>query len=288
MRVAGLADRPVFFLLPCVAALAFASLVPAIAAVVISLHDYNWGNRFDFVGLANYAELLGGKEFWVIVGNTVVFALSACTVEVALGLYLATQVDRLPIQGNVVRALLMTPLMVSGIIVALMSKVMFDPFLGVINHLMSLFGAGPSAFYGSPETAMASVVAVDVWWQTAFVFIIMLAGLQNIPREPLEAARVEGASETQIFWRIKFPLLLPLLLTVVVFRSIDTLKVFDIVFGTTGGGPALSTEVMQTLAYRTSYGYLQIGKSMAIMVLFSVSILALCFAYSRLQPDAER
>lgn len=288
MRAAGLADRPALFLLPCVAALAFASLLPAVSAVVLSLHDYNWGKRFDFVGLANYAELLGDREFWTVARNTLAFAVSACAIEVALGLYLATQVDRLPIKGNVVRALLMTPLMVSGIVVALMSKVMFDPFLGIVNHLISFFGLGPSAFYGSPDTAMASVVAVDVWWQTAFVFIIMLAGLQNLPREPLEAAQVEGASDFQIFWRIKFPLLLPLLLTVVVFRSIDTLKVFDIVFGTTGGGPNLSTEVMQTLAYRTSYGYLQIGKSMTIMVLFSVSILALCFVYVRLQPESDR
>lgn len=281
-------NRPAFFLAPCLAALAVSSLYPAVAGIALSLFDYNWGNRLVFIGADNYANLLGDDEFWTVAGNTAVFAASACAIEVSLGLYLAVQVDRLPVSGNLIRALLMTPLMISGIIVALMSKVMFDPFLGIVNYLMSLVGAAPSAFYGAADTAMASIVMVDVWWQTAFVFIIMLAGLQNLPREPLEAAQVEGAGDFRVFWRIKFPLLLPLLLTVIVFRSIDTLKVFDIVFGTTGGGPGLTTEMMQTLAYRTAYGYLQIGKAMTVMVLFSCAIVVLCLVYSRLQPADER
>lgn len=275
-------------MLPCLAVLAFASLYPSGAALFLSLHDYNWGSRFEFIGLGNYVELASDREFWITVSNTLVFASIACVLELALGLYLAVQVDRLPFSTNAIRALLMAPLMVSGIIVALMSKVMFDPFLGVINYFLSLFGHGPSAFYGASNTAMATIIAVDVWWQTAFVFIIMLAGLHNLPRGPIEAAQLEGATDMRIFWKIKLPLLMPLLLTVAVFRSIDTLKVFDIVFGTTGGGPSLATEVVQTLAYRTSYGFLQIGKAMAIMVLFSLAIVVLCVAYERLQPDAER
>lgn len=285
-------ERPAFFLLPCLATLAVVSLYPAFAAVFLSLFDYNWGQRFDFVGLGNYAELLTDAEFWTVAGNTLVFASIACLLEVALGFYLAVQVDRLPVSANIIRALLMTPLMISGIIVALMSKTMFDPFLGVINHFRELAGLAVSPFYGAPHTAMATLIVVDVWWQTAFVFIIMLAGLQNLPQATLEAAQMEGAGNLQLFWRIKFPLLLPLLLTVVVFRSIDTLKVFDLVFGTTGGGPALATEVMQTLAYRMSYGYLQIGKAMAVMVLFSIAVLLLCAVYMRLQSgrshDAAR
>lgn len=281
-------SRPAFFLLPCLATLAFVSLYPSVAAVFLSLHDYNWGNRFDFIGFGNYADLAADGEFWLTVGNTVAFAASACVLELALGLFLAVQVDRLPFSTNAIRALLMAPLMVSGIIVALMSKVLFDPFLGIINHFLGLLGRGPSAFYGAADTAMATIVAVDVWWQTAFVFIIMLAGLHNLPQAPIEAAQLEGASEMRIFWRIKLPLLAPLLLTVAIFRSIDTLKVFDIVFGTTGGGPSLATEVIQTLAYRTSYGFLQIGKAMAIMVLFSIAIVFLCLLYERLQPAEQR
>ena len=271
-----------WFIAPCVLVLAITSVYPVGFGFGISLTDWNWGARLAFVGLDNYADLLGEAEFWTVVRNTLVFACLATAIEVALGYYLAVQVDRLPVRTELIRGLLMVPLMVSGIVVALMSKVLFDAFLGIVNYLIGLAGFGPSAFYGAADTAMASIVLVDVWWQTAFVFIIMLAGLQGLPREPIEAAQVEGASSFAIFWRIKFPLLRPLLLTVLVIRSIDTLKVFDIVFGTTGGGPGLATEVLQTLAYRTAYGYLQIGKSMTIMVLFGILILAICVVYDRI------
>ena len=116
----------------------------------------------------------------------------------------------------------------------------------------------------------------------------MLAGLRGLPNDPVEAARVEGASEFTIFWRIKFPMLQSLLITVIIIRAIDTLKVFDIVFGTTGGGPGLSTEVVQTFVYRTAYSHQQIGKAMATMILFSILILVVALALQALQNRAEQ
>ena len=263
------------------------SLYPIAFGFAISLTNWNWGAQMDFVGAANYAELLGDKEFWTVIKNTVVFAAAATSIEVALGLYLAVQVDKLTIPTDLIRAVIMLPLMVSGIVVALMSKVMFDPFLGVVNFLTGAFGLGPSAFYGAAATAMPSIIAVDVWWQTSFVFIIMLAGLRGLPRDPVEAALVEGANDFTIFWRIKLPMLRPLLITVIVIRAIDTLKVFDIVFGTTGGGPGLATEVAQTFVYRTAYSYQQIGKAMATMILFSLLILAISLSLQGLRQRWE-
>ncbi|MGH1477635.1 MAG: carbohydrate ABC transporter permease, partial [Geminicoccales bacterium] len=121
-----------WFVLPCLLVLAITSLYPVGFGLVISLTNWNWGNQLDFVGLANYGELLGDSEFWTVMRNTVVFAVAATAVEVALGFYLAVQVDKLAIPTDLIRAVLMLPLMVSGIVVALMSKVMFDPFLGII------------------------------------------------------------------------------------------------------------------------------------------------------------
>ena len=276
-----------WFILPCLFVLAFTSLYPVGFGLVVSFTNWNWGNQFDFVGAANYSGLLADAEFWTVIKNTIVFATCATAIEVALGFYLAVQVDKLAIRTDLIRALIMLPLMVSGIVVALMSKVMFDPFLGIINHLIGLLGFGPSAFYGAADSAMPSIIGVDVWWQTAFVFIIMLAGLRGLPTDPVEAARVEGASEFTIFWRIKFPMLRSLMITVVIIRAIDTLKVFDIVFGTTGGGPALATEVVQTFVYRTAYSYQQIGKAMTAMVLFSLLILVISLALQRLQRRGE-
>ena len=276
-----------WFILPCLFVLAFTSLYPVGFGLVVSLTNWNWGSQFDFIGGANYSELLTDTEFWTVIKNTIVFATCATAIEVALGFYLAVQVDKLAIRTDIIRALIMLPLMVSGIVVALMSKVMFDPFLGIINHLIGVLGLGPSAFYGAADTAMPSIIGVDVWWQTAFVFIIMLAGLRGLPTDPVEAARVEGANEFTIFWRLKFPMLRSLLITVVIIRAIDTLKVFDIVFGTTGGGPALATEVVQTFVYRTAFSYQQFGKAMAAMILFSLVILVISLALQRLQRRGE-
>ena len=287
LRAIGNASA-LWFILPCLFVLAFTSLYPVGFGLVVSLTNWNWGSQFDFVGGANYSNLLSDAEFWTVIKNTVVFATFATAIEVALGFYLAVQVDKLRIRTDLIRALIMMPLMVSGIVVALMSKVMFDPFLGIINHLIGLLGFGPSAFYGAADTAMPSIIGVDVWWQTAFVFIIMLAGLRGLPTDPVEAARVEGASEFTIFWRIKFPMLRSLMITVVIIRAIDTLKVFDIVFGTTGGGPALATEVVQTFVYRTAYSYQQIGKAMTAMILFSLLILVISLALQRLQRRGEQ
>lgn len=276
-----------WFILPCLLALAFTSLYPVGFGLAVSFTNWNWGSQLDYVGMANYADLIADAEFWTVMRNTMVFASAATGMEVALGFYLAVQVDKLAIRTDLLRALIMLPLMVSGIVVALMSKVMFDPFLGILNHFLGALGLGPSAFYGAAATAMPSIVAVDVWWQTGFVFIIMLAGLRGLPIDPIDAARVEGAGEFTIFWRIKLPMLRSLLVTVVIIRAIDTLKVFDIVFGTTAGGPGLATEVVQTFVYRTAYSYQQIGKAMATMVLFSLLILAVALSLQMLQRRGE-
>ena len=243
--------------------------------------------QFDFVGARNYLDLLRSAEFWQVLYQTFLFAIVATALELLLGLGLAVVVDHLKFGAGVIRTLLLTPLMVSGIIVALMSKILLDPMLGIVNYLLNALGLPLSPFFGATSTAMGTVIMVDAWWQTAFVFIIVLAGLQSLPQEPIEAARVDGASALQTFFRVKLPMLRAVLFTVLIFRTIDTLKVFDIIFGTTGGGPQISTEVMQTLAYRKAFSFLQMSESMTIMVIFSAIVLAISLVYMRLEERLE-
>ena len=285
----GAISPGLLFVAPMVAVLGFTSVYPLAYALVISAFNWNWGADMAFVGLRNYVGLLTDSEFWIVLRNTFVFAIFAVLIELALGLLMAVYVDRLKFGAGIIRTLLLTPLMVSGIIVALMSKVLLDSFLGIVNYLLALVGLPTSAFYGSPATAMPTIVMVDAWWQTAFGFIIILAALQSLPDDPIDAARIDGASEWQVFRYVKLPMLRPVLFTVLIFRSIDTLKVFDIVFGTTGGGPGLATEVVQTLTYRTAYSFLAISKAMTIMVLFSLVILVICLIYMRFErlPDGD-
>ena len=272
---------------PAVLILVVTSLYPAVFSFVLSFFNWNWGNRLDFIGIGNYVDLFESAEFWQVLYQTFFFAIVATTVEMVLGLALAVVVDRLKFGASVIRTLLLTPLMISGIIVALMSKVLLDPMLGIVNFALGLLGLPLSPFFGATSTAMGTIIMVDAWWQTAFVFIIVLAGLQSLPREPIEAARVDGASSLQIFFQVKLPMLRPVLYTVLVFRTIDTLKVFDIIFGTTGGGPQISTEVMQTMAYRKAFSFLQMSESMTVMVIFSVIVLAISLIYMRLDERLE-
>ena len=169
-------------------------------------------------------DLFRSAEFWQVLYQTFVFAVVATALELVLGIGLAVVVDRLEFGASIIRTLLLTPLMVSGIIVALMSKIVLDPMLGIVNYVLTSLGLPPSPFFGTTATAMGTVIMVDAWWQTAFVFIIVLAGLQSLPQEPIEAARVDGAGGLQTFFRVKLPMLRPVLFTILIFRTIDTLK----------------------------------------------------------------
>jgi multiple sugar transport system permease protein len=275
------------FIAPALLILGLTSIYPMLYSVVLSLFNWNWGNRMDFVGVDNYVNLFNSAEFWQVLWQTFLFAINATLLEMLLGVGLAVVVDRLRFGAGIIRTLLLTPLMVSGIVVALMSKILLDPMLGIVNYLLSLVGIPASPFFGTTYSAMWTIIGVDAWWQTAFVFIIILAGLQSLPREPIEAAQVDGANGWQTFFQVKLPMLRPVLLTVLIFRTIDTLKVFDIIFGTTGGGPQLATEVMQTFAYREAFSFLQMSEGMTVMVIFSVIILAICLVYIRLDRGDE-
>ena len=269
-----------YFLLPSIIVLGFTSVYPAIYSFILSFYNWNWGTQQDFVGLSNYLFLLGDREFWIVIKNTFLFAFFACSIEVTLGILLAIYIDRINFGAGIIRSILLIPLMISGIVVSLMSKMMLNKLFGVIPYLMKQIGFS-SGFYGTKDSAMWTLIGVDAWWQTAFVFIIILAGLQSIPKEPIEAARIDGVSEWGITKYIRLPMIRSLIFLVILFRSIDTLKIFDLVWGATGGGPGLSTEVVQTYAYRTAYGFLQMSKAMTVIVIFSVIVALLTIFYHR-------
>lgn len=269
------------YIAPALIILGLTSVYPVIYSLVMSLFNWDWGLKLDFIWFENYVMYLKDPVFWQVLGHTFYFTVGAVSVELLLGMALAIIVNRLGFGMGIIRTLLMLPLMVSGIIVALMWKILLDPTLGIVNYLLRLLGLPSSAFFGAPSSAMPSIIMVDTWWQTAFVFIVLSAGLRSLPREPYEAAEVDGANSLQSFRYLTLPMLKPVLLTVLIFRTIDCLKVFAIIFGTTGGGPAQITESVQTLAYRTAFKFLFLSRSMTLMVIFSFVILAFCLIYLR-------
>ena len=272
------------FIAPAFVILFFTSIYPVAFSFYFSFFDWNWGNQENFIGLDNYLFLLTDPEFWTVIYNTFVFASVSCFLEVTIGIILAIFVDRIVFCSTIIRTILILPLMVSGIIVSMISKIMFNNLFGVIPYGLKQIDIR-SSFFGSTEAAMPTLIGVDVWWQTSFVFIIILAGLKSIPNEPIEAAKMDGASEWEITRFIRLPMIRSLLFLVLIFRSIDTLKVFDIIWGTTGGGPGLATEALQTYAYRVAYSFLEMSKSMTIMVMFSIVLIILTMIYSKFNKD---
>ena len=277
-------QTPYFFILPSILILAFTSLYPICYSIYYSFFNWRWGNEKDFVGISNYIFLLTDKEFWIIIKNTFVFAFFACLIEIILGVLLAIYIDRIKYGSTIIRTLLLIPLMISGISVTMLFKVILDNMFGIIPYFLSFIGI-KSNFFGSYDAALPTIIGLDVWWQTSFVFIIILAGFQSIPSEPIEAAKMDGASEWEITRYIRLPMIRSLLFLVLIFRSIDTLKVFDIIWGTTGGGPGLATEALQTYAYRVAYSFLEMSKSMTVMVLFSIVVIFITITYSRFNKD---
>ena len=277
-------QTPYFFILPSILILAFTSLYPICYSIYYSFFNWRWGNEKDFIGLSNYIILLTDKKFWIIIKNTFVFAFFACLIEITIGVFLAIYIDRIKYGSTIIRTLLLIPLMVSGISVTMLFKVILDNMFGIIPYFLSFIGI-KSNFFGSYDAALPTIIGLDIWWQTSFVFIIILAGFQSIPSEPIEAAKMDGATEWEVTRYIRLPMIRSLLFLVLIFRSIDTLKVFDIIWGTTGGGPGLATEALQTYAYRVAYSFLEMSKSMTVMVLFSVVVIFLTVIYSKFNKD---
>ena len=275
-------DRGGRFLIPLGVILGLISIYPTLYSLYMSFFDWNWGERFNFVGIANYVGLASNELFRTALLNTFVFAIGAVGIELALGLGLALVMNRLGRGAGIIRTLLLIPLMVSGIAVAIIWKILLDPTIGIVNFGLHLIGVGSVGFLGDPSLAMASIILIDTWWQTAFVFIVLSAGLQALPQEVLEAAEVDGATTLQRLRYVTLPLLRPIILVVLMFRTIDCLKVFAIIFGTTGGGPLTTTESVQVLAYQTAFRQTNMSLSMTMMVIFAVIVLAVVVAYQRL------
>jgi multiple sugar transport system permease protein len=280
-RARSRADRGTRFLIPLIVVMGLTSLYPTLYSLYMSFFDWNWGQQFSFVGLANYVEILTTERFRIAFWNTIVFTVGAVIVELALGLGLALVVGRLGRGAAVVRTLLLVPLMVSGIIVATIWKILLDPTLGPVNLLLQRMGIPALGFLGDPGMGMASIILIDVWWQTAFVFIVFSAGLQALPKEPLEAAEVDGAGLLARLRYVTLPMLRPIVLVILLFRTIDCLKVFAIIYGTTGGGPLTTTESVQVLAYRLAFKQTNMSLSMATMVVFATLVLGIVLTYQR-------
>jgi multiple sugar transport system permease protein len=230
---------------------------------------------WTFTPWFNLQQLLRDDVFRIALWNTLVFAFASVTIEVVLGLTLAILVASVRSFKGIMRTVLILPILMPPIAIGSMWKLMYSYDFGVLNQIVTGLGLAPVNWTGSTSLALSSIVLVDVWHWTPFVFLILFAAVEGLPREVIEAARIDGATTKDLVFKIIIPLLKPAIVVAALFRTILAFKVFDQVFLLTSGGPGTSTEVVSLYLYKVFFQQNQLGYG----AILSLAIIAATIAF---------
>jgi multiple sugar transport system permease protein len=264
-----------WFVVPALVVVGAVIIFPWLFTVWMSAFDWKIGTQAHFVGFENYIKLATNQRFLESIGHTIYFTLLAVIVPLVLGTAAALIFHReFPFRGAL-RAIFTMPMMATPVAVALVWTMMFHPQQGVLNYLLSLVGLPPSLWVYSPTLVIPSLVLVEIWHWTPLVMLIVLGGLAALPVEPYESARLDGATEWQLFRFITLPLVAPFLLVAAVIRTIDAIKAFDTIYVISQGGPGTASETINLYLYLQAFAFYNIGNASAVVVVFFAIILAL-------------
>jgi len=246
---------------PSVAVLLVVTIAPFVYTVWLSLHNFNlsYPNLFPFVGFDNYVRILTSSEFNGVMVNSAIITISAVSLEFLFGLAVALLISREFRFQGIVRTLLIIPMMIAPIVVGLIFLYMFQYQYGVIDYFLQLAGLPRLLWLGNPSLAILGVILADVWQWTPFMTVTMLAGLSAIPKDLYEAASIDSASPPFLFRKITFPLLLPVISVALLFRLADSLRLFDLVYIITNGGPGFGTSTMSFYSFKQALSYFNLG-----------------------------
>jgi multiple sugar transport system permease protein len=262
---------------PGLAALMLVITFPLLFAFFTSFYDYTLltPNHDTFVGLENYRETLEEEylpgSLWV----TAKFVLASIVIEFIIGFSVALALNTIERFKTVYYLILLAPLLINPVVVGLLWRMLLHSELGIVNYVIGLVGIGRVNWLGDATTAFWTVVLVDIWHQVSFMAILLLAGLSALPREPYEAARMDGASPVRCFFAITLPLMRPVIIVALLLRLIFAIKTFDIIFIMTKGGPGTATDLISYFIYRAAFFGLDIGRASAMSVGLLVIVLAL-------------
>jgi len=281
------------FAAPAMIFIALLLVFPVVWTLYLSFTNSKGSVRspFDFIGLQNYLGVLTDTErFWPAVGRTVYFTAGALIFELILGVAIALLLWK-PFRGEKwVRVAILLPLVATPVAIGMMWRLIFEPNIGFANEFLSWFGIPAQPWLSSPDTALSTLVFVDVWQWTPMVTLVLLAGLTALPEEPDEAARVDGANWWQRLWFVTLPLLMPTMIAAVLLRGIDALKTFDILYATKGkgGGSFHEVETLNIYAYGLSFDYNRYGQASAVLIIFFLMIIGLIWILSLRRKAASK
>jgi multiple sugar transport system permease protein len=249
---------------------------PVFYTVYMSLHSWFASSLTspEFVGLANFKRAFTQDDrFRNALWLTLYFTALATALQVVLGVSLALLLNR-PFRGKgFFRSIFLLPMVATPVAIALVWMMMYNPTLGVMNYLVGLVGLGPYKWVSDVRLVIPALAAVDTWEWTPLITLITLAGLATLPLEPYESALIDGATPAQMFWRITLPLLRPTIMVALLFRSIDCLKTFDIIYVMTAGGPGFASETLNVYTFQVGLFYFHIGYACSLLVILFALVL---------------
>jgi multiple sugar transport system permease protein len=272
--------------IPAVVIVVLLILLPLLYSVFLSLFDWrllDMNRAKAWAGLGNYIRLFTDKALGVALLNTGLFVIGSVTVELVLGFIVATALFNINEGRKLANAIILLPMIITPVITALLWRYLLDPQFGLVAQTMALLGAnGGIDVWGSSTLALPGLMLVDIWQWTPFVILVLHAGMLSISIEQFEAATIDGAGQLRIAWSIVLPAIMPQVLLVLLFRTMDTYRLFDTVFVLTRGGPRDATETIGLYTYRTGFSYTQMGYAMALSILILVTVAIISSFYIRL------
>ena len=242
----------------------------------------------EFIGLENYFKLImEDKRFLDAVWRTIWFTVVAVTIQLLLGVGLALIFNREFIGRGVFRTLFLLPMVATPVAIALVWMFILDINTGIMNYFLDLIAGTRVAWLSDRKIVLWSMILIDTWQWTPFIMLITLAGLSALPTEPYEAAMIDGGSPLQLFWFLTLPMLRPTLMVALMFRSIDALKTFDIIYVITQGGPAYASETLNLYGFSQGFAYFNMGYASALLVLYFMLVMGVSYVFIRLRRAAS-
>ncbi len=287
MRIEDWSEKNAKYILtlPAVIFVLLMVVFPLVYTLTVSFQDWNlttYAGR-KWIAFGNYKKLLADSRFWMATARTLAYSFSAVAVEAILGIAIALFLNREFRGKNLTKTLFLLPMVSTPVALGMVWLLMYEPTIGLANHILSLVGISPQPWLTSRKTVLQSLVLIDVWQWTPIVMLITLAGLATLPKEPYDSAKIDGANRLQILTKITLPLVMPTVLIGLLIRLIDALKTYDIIYSTTQGGPGEASETLNIFGYVLGFSYFQMGLGASLIVLFLIVVTIVSIAFMMLR-----
>lgn len=278
------------FLIPSLTVVALVVAVPLVFSLLVSFHHYTFVNpKFNlFVGFENYLHIFENPYFWHSVWVTTKFVFLVVIIEFSLGFLIALALNREIKFKKIYYTVLTLPMVMSPVAVGLIWKMLLHPDLGILNYFLNLVGIKKINWLADTNMAFWSVLMVDVWQQISFMILLLLAGLTSLPKEPLEAATIDGANRFQKLIYVTIPLMRPVIAVALILRTIFAFRTYDLIYVLTRGGPGVSTEVLSYFVYRRTFMGLNPAEAAAASyILLSITMILTIIAFKYIYKSSE-